>query len=98
MIKQLLTNDTTYSGEFIFSLPAFALMGNWNFGKYFMLTANSHCTHLQNTQAKPLQWPFLQKSARSQSPATFNKFAILNKDCTQKILAYNISTIKILPN
>ncbi len=49
----LLTNDTMKLKEFIFSLPAFALMGNWNFGQHFKPTANTHCTHLQNPQADP---------------------------------------------
>ncbi len=37
-----------------FSLPVFALMGNWNFGLNFKTTALTHCTHLQNTQTNPI--------------------------------------------
>ncbi|HKM94273.1 MAG TPA: hypothetical protein VJY41_11525 [Prolixibacteraceae bacterium] len=60
MIKQLLTKDYTNSEEFIFSLPAFALMGkykvfmntvninpvnNWNLRQHSIPTAYTHCSH-----------------------------------------------------
>jgi hypothetical protein len=35
MTDMLLNNDTANLKEFIFPLPAFALMGNWNFGLFF---------------------------------------------------------------
>ena len=50
-IDNLFTKDTSDSEVFIFSLPAFALMGNWNFGQHFIPTANTPCTHLQNPQS-----------------------------------------------
>jgi hypothetical protein len=52
-IDDLFTKDTANSEEYIFPLPAFALLGNWNFGQYFKTIANAHCTNLQNTHAKP---------------------------------------------
>jgi hypothetical protein len=59
-IDNLLTKNTTNSGEFVFSLPAFALMGNWDFGKHFIRTANAQCTHLQNP-SQPLKAFFAKK-------------------------------------
>ncbi len=52
-IDNLLIKDTAKSEEFIFSLPAFALMGNWNFGQHLNSTANAYCTYLHNPHASP---------------------------------------------
>ncbi len=40
-IDNLLTKDTAKLEEFVFPLPAFALMGNWNFGKHSISTADA---------------------------------------------------------
>lgn len=53
IIDNLLTKNKADSEEFIFSLPAFALIGNWNFGQHFTSTANTHCTQLQSSDSSP---------------------------------------------